>query len=405
MKIDNILLLLFSFLAFLIPLSRKLGSFVIGAILILIIIRVFIHKKSILTQVDWKMLLLQISLFTIYAISLFWTENYSKGWASLTTKLSLIILPVCFAMCPVERKSRVLLSFVAGVFMASIICYSYAFYNYYYSHHVYGNNMYYFFYEFLARGVGLHSAYFSLFVSFSIFILSILCYQYWTQLNKIFKALAIFVILYLIVFNFLLSSRMPLVIFLVIFIGFLVVNLIKYRLVLYSAFVVFAILILSLLLTDNFFKERFLKFDKLEYTIDDPNFKSWNGITTRMAIWTCTWQIIKDNPFGVGIGDAQEALKDKYRKVGFKYALNSDYNEHNQYWQVTLSVGYLGLILLIGSLVIPLYSSLRNHNKLAVVFYLLIIGVFISESYLSRYHGVVFFAFFSALFMFNRKVK
>ncbi len=101
-------------------------------------------------------------------------------------------------------------------------------------------------------------------------------------------------------------------------------------------------------------------------------------------------EIINSFPIGVGTGDYQEVLNNQYRKVNFKAALKSEYNNHNQYLSEFLKTGVIG-----GCLFITLLITLWRLPKRNMGFYFLFffsIGCLV-ESYLVRQHGVVIFAF------------
>lgn len=110
-------------------------------------------------------------------------------------------------------------------------------------------------------------------------------------------------------------------------------------------------------------------------------------------------EIIKSFPFGVGTGDYQQALNSQYKKVNFKAALKSEYNNHNQYLSEFLKTGIIG-----GSLFIMLLIVLWKLPKNNLSFYFLLfftLGCLV-ESYLVRQHGVVIFAFIIPFLIHNK---
>jgi O-antigen ligase len=64
-------------------------------------------------------------------------------------------------------------------------------------------------------------------------------------------------------------------------------------------------------------------------------------------------------------------------------------------------VGILGLLILIGSLIVPAVAANRNQNYLYLAFLLFFSLCFLTESVLNSQKGVVFFAFFNSLFAFH----
>ena len=112
-------------------------------------------------------------------------------------------------------------------------------------------------------------------------------------------------------------------------------------------------------------------------------------------------EIKKSLPFGVGVGDRQEALNYQYKKVNFKAGLKANLNNHNQYLSEFLKTGVLGGILFI-ILVFQINVMAVKSNKLALATsFLFTIACFI-ESYLYRQHGVIIFTFLIPLFLTHR---
>lgn len=101
-------------------------------------------------------------------------------------------------------------------------------------------------------------------------------------------------------------------------------------------------------------------------------------------------EIVNSFPFGVGTGDYQIALNKQYKKVNFKAALKSEYNNHNQYLSEFLKTGVIGGCLFITLLIVLWRLPKKNMGFYFLLFFSL--GCLV-ESYLVRQHGVVIFAF------------
>src|SRR5690606_4992269 len=124
------------------------------------------------------------------------------------------------------------------------------------------------------------------------------------------------------------------------------------------------------------------------------------GFTTRMLSWDASVELIKDSPLlGYGAGDTQKALNTVYKEKGYVHPLREQYNAHNQFLQSWLEKGLFGLIVFISIIGIIVQKAFINrHNRfilLSIVSVLIINALF--ESYLNRYSGISFFAFFCCL--------
>ena len=122
----------------------------------------------------------------------------------------------------------------------------------------------------------------------------------------------------------------------------------------------------------------------------------------KLAQWYFTLETGKDTwIFGKGTGDDEDALLGTYRKNNFLEGLYPKFNSHNQYLQTWLGLGLVGLLIFLLNLFAPLYLAFREKNLLYIIFLILIISFFFTESVLCRQHGVVFYAFFNSLFAFH----
>jgi O-antigen ligase len=112
----------------------------------------------------------------------------------------------------------------------------------------------------------------------------------------------------------------------------------------------------------------------------------------REALWRSA---LKANPFplfGVGTGDDRMVLNDYYIGHGLEEFAKNNFNSHNQFIQIYFSNGLLGLVAVALILIRPLYVALRSENTpgVLIIFPFFIYGM--TEVFLGRYQGVVFFA-------------
>lgn len=135
--------------------------------------------------------------------------------------------------------------------------------------------------------------------------------------------------------------------------------------------------------------------------------RSWGGKAIRIAIWNCSEDIIKENPlFGVGSGDAQDALQKAYENRLFYFASRYNrYNAHNQYIQELINSGLVGFVLWLCCLTIPLIMAWRNADAVYFIFLLGIAAVSLTESVLEISKGIVLYSFFNSFFAFTQKKK
>lgn len=205
------------------------------------------------------------------------------------------------------------------------------------------------------------------------------------------------------------STKMPLIAMIIAFFSvlfiFIKINLVKK--------IVTIFIIMFLLLASYFiFTPLRIRFDeivqtKFELPTDGNDIENYNSINVRNGIYFCAANLIEKNLFfGVGIGDSQEELNNCYNdEIGAKIYTWTDYNTHNQFLFFFLSAGLIGLLFFILSIYIHLKEAVLAKSQTYLYFIIIIILISLSENLFSRSDGVMFFAFFSGLFLFNSEYK
>jgi O-antigen ligase len=118
----------------------------------------------------------------------------------------------------------------------------------------------------------------------------------------------------------------------------------------------------------------------------------------RYLIWKSALGVIKENLiFGVGIGDASNELKKEFKSRGYTTGYYDNLNAHNQFLEVLLENGLIGLIIFTTILGYMSYIAISQKNLLSGLYIIMMIVFFMFESTLNRLSGVTFFPFFSFL--------
>lgn len=130
-----------------------------------------------------------------------------------------------------------------------------------------------------------------------------------------------------------------------------------------------------------------------------------DGNDERLAAWTCSWSLIKENPAGAGTGDIKHALVGCYETMGAREAAERRLNSHSQFLQGGVALGWAGLLSAVLLAVVPLWQALRRRDLLLGVFVLLFMLNAAIESVLEVQAGVVFFALFPALMARDRSLS
>ena len=385
-----------------------------------------------------------ICFFCFYAISFFWSENETVAITDTILKLPLIILPlIIFSQKSLTQKqlNKVFLFFSIGSVIINLICLTDAYFSF-----VDTNQKNEFYYSKLP--VNMHPAYQSMFTCFSIVL-----FVYLFLKEKVISNWMAYVLVAIqMVFILLLSSRMQILIMIVVIPIYLILfNYYKKKTLLGLCYTVLIFVLgYFIIKTPSTLNNRYSTTVSQIGSIGIDNDNS----DPRKFIWTKGLELIKKNwAIGVGSGDAKASLVARFSKSikndfelqnlldstvfeiqknkqlfnllegkafennlthdeqlrkyakfsldrknnHYKTAYRNEYNFHNQYLQTFAEIGILGLLLLCIILAYPFVIAIKNRDYLTISFLFIIGSSFLTESMLERQAGVVFFAFFYAL--------
>ena len=221
--------------------------------------------------------------------------------------------------------------------------------------------------------------YLGFFVVISIVLLSLLFQTSNRNKQKVFYAL---LILFFIFSLFLISSRSAI---LIAFLLFLITIIYKSKSVFTIGVLLASFVILStIIITNKNLSNRFL------YSQDSVRTSFIEKIKThepRYDIWRFSLQIFDEQNlgfFGLGTYKTQELLVEKYKLMPIdkrkNWFIQRNFNTHNQYVDIILSFGFLGLILFavfIREIILKTYKNVYSLNlTLSLILFLVIENLF-----------------------------
>lgn len=390
-------------IAFTMPFAIKINSlFIIGCLVNHIVEgKLLFHLKNTWSNVVNRYMLL---FYALHVLSLFFSANVAESGAVLERKLVLLVFPlVMFKPIHQQQFKAIVFAFTAGVVMALTYCIGAATNQYL----ITGKTAV-FFYHALAEQINIHAVYLA---AYAVFALFMLIYIYHTM-AMITRIILVTTMLFLAIGVVLLSSKMMLAI---LCLGMFYMLVKKYawsslqKGMLITSLTILGIIILLLpQVRGRFsteFNSNFSVVKQTTYRYDTP----FTGTTLRLVIWKYCFVILSREKAwitGVGTGDGQQLLDKQYKLVNM-YTGNPElndtgylgYDSHNQYVETVFSLGIIGLatlLLLLGHQVIQAFKS---RNPLFITFVFLNMLFFISESALSTNKGIVFYVFFSMVFL------
>jgi hypothetical protein len=132
-----------------------------------------------------------------------------------------------------------------------------------------------------------------------------------------------------------------------------------------------------------------------------------NSMHVRKLIWETNSSMAAEYWLtGVGPGMMQHLLRQHYFFNSLSYGFYVGYYDpHSEYFTQMLSFGIAGLLVVLAVLAAHFTKAIRQKNLLYLYLLIIIFTSFFTESVLSRQHGVMFYAIFTAMFFFYRNRK
>jgi hypothetical protein len=413
-KQDNNFINLLIFIVLIsIPLHYTINSISVGCFFIISLIN---NKTKIKINFD---LLLPIFLYLLMFLSCLWTTDKTISFNSLSKEIPLLIIPLSFIFLKNTENintQKVIQYYSYFVVVLSLFFILRSTYNYF----LLKNIEVFFFHNLVTKD--LNAVHFSVFVSIAFF-------YFWTKEVKTTKD--IITAIFLAFFLFLLSSKN--IIFITILLSIIhffyfskSANKMRLRNVIILGIILMSIFSFSLIKERLIFEFKIKKESNIGHTVikqedvgsniismkeawSNQKFNQtdfFSGSSFRVYQARLFFEFLKEeNIFWTGFG-----LNASYKKIEEKGIQNNVFqgnefiegyqkkNFHNQYIQVFAELGILGFILLVLILIVNLKNAIKHKDFIHIAFAVLMISLFLTESFLWRQRGVVFFTAFYCLF-------
>ena len=359
------------------------------------------------------LLLLPLLFYFLAVLSLFWTIDLSASIQSLSKQSAFILIPFIFYIHPLKtevQKQKVLRFFSFGMLLFCVFYLLRAFFRYLF----YKNGAVFFYHDLVSQDV--NAIYVSVYITVAFFVFYSNLKK--TKLNTFAQLIMFFTLV-------LLSSKNLIVVFFILlFIAQFIFSKTKIKrkaFLLISALVLFISVVFFNKISDRFLIE--IESNSVENSINKEAQKSgftvynvsiiraWNasrfepydyftGTSLRVYQMRIFIEIMTENNkwltgFGTNATDSKIAKKAKHYNLDQGYGT---FNFHNQYVQTFAEIGIFGFLTLIVMLVINLKNAIHNKDFIQFSFAVVMISLFLSESFFSRVRGVVFFSLLFCIF-------
>ncbi len=363
---------------------------------LMIISWLFSPKK--ITKEKGLAILLFASIYLFHLIAMIYTDDVARGIRDLGQKASLIIFPILFGTLPsssLPKRSLVFGVFVMGLIASVFLSFSESIIKYSQS----GLISDFFMSEF---SYSHHPSYLALFLNMG---LAVILMDVINSIRKpslhFVKGIISIVLISGIIYS---ASKMGFIQF-VFLIGFILVYWVAKKSLNQNN--TSLITIVALLFGILFYSNPIAK-NRIFYTVELMENQEvataenqTESTVARLTTWEITLDEISKAPFGVGTGDIQDVLDERYMEEGYDLLAEKGLNPHNVFLQIGLAQGIPAMVVFAFSLIFPFGRILRKKDWLYAFFLLSILMHFMVESMLEKQSGVVFFAFFNAYLFFG----
>jgi O-antigen ligase len=357
-------------------------------------------------------LLLPVLMYALMLLSLIWSIDSGGTIKALGKEIALFLIPICFMLfqsLSAEQRQKLIKYYCYGILVFCVFYYIRALVRY----NTTGDSSVFFYHELVTKDV--HAVHVSVYVAIAFF-------WFFTHASKSY--FSIIASGFLLITIFLLSSK-NIIAVIIVLIGIYLAFYWKYS----KRFRMKNLILFLLLLTPIFFagkiKQRFL----IEYqTVADENTlntenklsgavynksirEAWTndtftasdyfpGTAFRVYQFRIFTEMLQEDPIfltGYGLDASKSKIMEKSTEHGLHPGYGT-YNFHNQYVQNFADLGIFGLLLLILMLFINLKNAFKTKDFAHIAFAILMISLFLTESFLWRQRGVMFFSLFYCLF-------
>ncbi|RBP34662.1 O-antigen ligase-like membrane protein [Oceanihabitans sediminis] len=357
----------------------------------------FVLRFTIINKPKFKvspMLLLPIGLYLLFCCSYFWSVDTKNTIKGIERFVPLFLFPIAFSVIPKFSKKQY--NIVLNIFTKSNVLFGVLFLlsaslNYFKT-----KSLDVFTYHNLVSILDLNAIYVSVFFSFSYFYL--LSKKNKSKLEKLSLFFLGLIIL-------LLSSKMLITAFLICNLLFLFF----YKKVEYfkSIKAILSILVLTIVfgisssqVYDRFFEETRTDYDEVLHSEKFNRVYPWTGSSIRiLQLRILKDQIEEEDIFwrGFGLYASRENLRERHLNFN-TYKGYHEYNYHNLYAQFLSELGIFGLLYLLVILVLNTRKAIKSKVFLFLVFNIIFMMMFLTESFLWVHRGMFLFIIFFCLF-------
>jgi O-antigen ligase len=345
-------------------------------------------------EFQWNRLFFSmVFLYLLFAAGTFFTHDIGIAFGILSKKLSLLVFPFIFALQKKESfdLKPYVIAFFTGLLVVVSLGFAHSFHVYMETDYLNGS------FTSSVFSYIHHPTYLAVFLTMSIFFFRIGMKAGWKGFN-IWSGIAW--VLFVCLVQFIIFSFAG-VLFHFIVLVYLTIDYLWKKLPKIALSVVLAVIVLIPFIA--YFGVTRVQ-DEVNNTLTD--LKSYlsepdqiyeqaklapHGNNIRILLWTTSAQQFFNHPMGAGTGNFDEVIGARLRARGLDEIADFEYNSHNQFLQVAVELGIVGLLSLVLMLVLLFRMGIKYKSELLVWAVLSFVFNCLFESMLQQQSGIVFY--------------
>ncbi|PIF32103.1 O-antigen ligase [Flavobacterium sp. 9] len=366
----------------------------------------FLEGKKFWNKDKTIQLLLFSSLFLIFAFTLLYTSDIKTGIKFIIRLLPTVLFPAIFLFNDKDLLNAKQIKVITNVYCLAVVLILF-FLHITLINELYSSNLKFWdFRQLIESKIKVHGTYLAMWVGFAIIVLVYKIKNEIASKKYFIILIQLLIIAYFFYWLYIIGSRMPFVATIMVCFFCLFKNL---KQIIFASIL---LIILTFILVSKVDRigERFEKLKNYNFSFPEgkyeDNYPNISNEQIRNGIYFCSYETLKLEPIlGYGVGDVDAKLQSCYDE---KFT-NTDtykvisYNSHNEYLNIILSSGIIGLVLFLFSQFYFLRKAFYYKLGIYISFVFFIFLNFSFENILSRHDGVIFFGFFNSLLFFQNR--
>lgn len=132
--------------------------------------------------------------------------------------------------------------------------------------------------------------------------------------------------------------------------------------------------------------------------IPNPEVVVFNAFVTRLSIWKSSYELALEQPLiGYGSADGKREVVDYFKRTNQQFLTKYAFPVHNQILDFFVKFGFLGAIMGIVYMLVPIVIGFKSKNVILFCFGIIFFISNLFDDFLIRFDGIVFFGIWICL--------